>query len=82
MMRHLLEYGEAITTCARHHTLNALALYVYRLAELSNRFYEQVRVNDDDIAPRRAARIELVRACMTTLNKGLAVLGIGVMERI
>lgn len=82
MMRHLLEYGEAITTCARHHTLNALALYVYRLAELSNRFYEQVRVNDDDIAPRRAARIELVRAVMATLKDGLAVLGIGVMERI
>lgn len=82
LMRHLLEYGEAVQACARHHTLNALALYLYGLAGLANRFYEQVRVNDDDIAPRRAARIELVRAVMATLHDGLDILGIAVLERI
>jgi arginyl-tRNA synthetase len=82
LMRQLLEFGEAIAICARHHTLNALALYLYDLAGLANRFYEQVRVADDDIAPRRAARVQLVQAVMSTLHEGLDILGIGVLERI
>ena len=82
LMRHLLDYGDAVATCARLYTLNALALYLYELAEKANRFYEQVRVNDDDVPERKSARLQLVGAVMETLKHGLEVLGIGVLERI
>lgn len=82
LMRHMLDFGDAVVGCANLHTLNGLALYCAQLAEKSNRFYEQVRVNDDDNAARKAARIELVGAVMSCLKKGLELLGIQVLERI
>ena len=82
LMRHLFDYGDAIATCAQFHTLNALALYVYELAEKANRFYEQVHIGDDENAERKSARIQLIEAVMRTIRDGLAVLGIGTPERI
>jgi arginyl-tRNA synthetase len=82
LMRHLLDFGEAVAACARLHTLNGLALYLYELANGSNRFYELVRINDDDDAARKAARLTLVSAVMRTLKQGLDLLGIKTLERI
>jgi len=82
LMRHLLEYGHAVAFCAREHALNGLALHLYQLAERANRFYEQVRVSEDDDAARKGARLELVRAAMAQLKEGLGLLGIAVMDRI
>jgi arginyl-tRNA synthetase len=82
MMRHLLDFGDAVAGCARLHTLNGLALYLYELANAANRFYEQVHINDDDNASRKGARLELVKSVMQTLKRGLEVLGINTLERI
>jgi arginyl-tRNA synthetase len=82
LMRHLLDFGYAVETCARLHTLNAMALYCYELAEISNRFYEQVRINDDDNDARKSARLQLISAVGRTLKEGLDILGIGAPERI
>lgn len=82
LMRHLADYGHAVAFCAREHALNGLALHLYQLAEKANRFYEQVRVGEDDDAARKGARLELVRAAMAQMKAGLGLLGISVMERI
>ncbi len=82
LMRHLLDFGYAIETCAHLNTLNALALYCYELAEIGNRFYEQVRIGDDDNDARKSARLELVDAVTSTLKRGLEILGIATLERI
>lgn len=82
LMRHLLDFGDAVAGCAREHALNGLALYLYELAEKSNRFYEQVRVSEDENDARKSARLELVDVVMNTLKQGLALLGIQVLERI
>ena len=82
LMRHLLDFGYVIETCAHLSTLNALALYCYELAEIGNRFYEQVRINDDDNDARKSARLELIGAVTKTLQTGLATLGIQTLERI
>jgi len=82
LMRHLLDFGYAIETCANLYTLNALALYCYELAEIGNRFYEQVRINDDDNDARKSARLELIGAVTKTLKAGLNILGIQTLERI
>lgn len=82
LMRHLMDFGHAVTSCARHHTLNALALYLYELSEKANRFYEQVRISDDENDARKSARIQLVSAVRATLKDGLDILGIGTPDRI
>ncbi len=82
LMRHLLDFGDAVAGCARSHTLNGLALYLYELAECTNRFYELVHINDDDNAARKAARLNLVTAVMDTLKRGLDLLGIQTLDRI
>ncbi len=82
LMRHLLDFGEAVTESARLYTLNGLALYLYQLAEGANRFYEQVRIHDDDHASRKAARLKLIGAVADTIKKGLELLGIQALERI
>lgn len=82
LMRHMLDFGDTVAECANVHALNGLALYLYQLAEKANRFYEQVRVSEDDDAARKAARLELVHAVMAQLKKGLELLGIQALERI
>lgn len=82
LMRHLMDFGWAVSQSARHYALNGLALYVYELAEKANRFYEQVRINDDDNAERKSARLELIAAVADRLSEGLALLGIHAPDRI
>ncbi|MCC6404779.1 MAG: arginine--tRNA ligase [Candidatus Yanofskybacteria bacterium] len=82
LLRHLLDFGHAVAQCAHLYALNGLALYLYELAELANRYYEQVRINDDDNAERKRARLALVSAVAGRLKDGLALLGIEVLERI
>ncbi len=82
LMRHMLEFGNAVVGCAKLHTLNGLALHLYQLAEKANRFYEQVRVSEDENTSRKAARLELIGAVMQQLKRGLELLGISVLERV
>ncbi len=82
LMQHLLDFGWAVSQCAKHCALNGLALYLYELAEKANRFYEQVRINDDDQAARKAARLELIGTVADRLSEGLEILGIHAPKRI
>ncbi len=82
LMRHLIDFGDAVAACAHFYTLNGLALYLATLAELSNRYYEEVRVLDDEHGERKAARLTLIKAITTTLKNGLNLLGIQTLERI
>ncbi|MCC6934857.1 MAG: arginine--tRNA ligase [Candidatus Yanofskybacteria bacterium] len=82
LLRHLLDFGYAVAQCAHLYALNGLALYLYQLAELANRYYEQVRINDDDNGARKAVRLMLVRTVMERLKTGLELLGMEALERI
>lgn len=82
MMRQMLDFGYAIEQCAQHYALNGLALHLYELANLANRYYETVRINDDEDNDRKSARLQLVTAVMAQIKKGLGLLGIQVLERI
>ncbi len=82
IMRKLLDFPEAIIECSRLYTLNALALYLYELASITNRFYEQVRIIEDENNERRNARLLLVETTARVLKRGLNLLGIEILERI
>lgn len=82
MMRQMLDFGYAVEQCAQHYALNGLALHLYELANLANRYYETVRINDDEDVARKSARLQLVAAVMAQIKKGLELLGIQVLDRI
>ncbi len=82
LMRHLVDFGDAVAQCAKLYALNGLALYLYELAEKANRFYEQVRVSEEPDVARKAALGKLVKAVMAQLKKGLELLGVQAMDRI
>lgn len=82
LMRHLVDFGYVVAQCAQAAALNGLALHTYQLAELANRYYEQVRILDDENEERKITRLGLVVAVMAQLKKGLELLGIQTLERI
>jgi arginyl-tRNA synthetase len=53
--------------------------YLYELAQIFNRFYENNRVIDD---PRQAVRLSLVGQYAKILKSGLSVLGIAAPDKM
>lgn len=82
IMAKLLDFPEVVIECSRLYTLNALALYLYELASITNRFYEQIRIIEDQNKERRNARLLLVETTTSVLKRGLSLLGIETLERI
>jgi arginyl-tRNA synthetase len=64
---------------ARELAQQIICTYLYELAQSFNRFYEDNRVIDDE---RQAVRLMLVARYAQILHDGLAVLGIGVPEKM
>ena len=82
LMKRLLEFPDAVEKCAEFNALNGLALYLYELSNDANRFYESVRVLEDENIGRRDARLMLVETVAAVLEKGLNLLGMSAVERI
>ncbi|MBX4211242.1 MAG: arginine--tRNA ligase [Candidatus Yanofskybacteria bacterium] len=82
LMKHLLDFPHAIEHSVELYTANALALYLYELANYANRFYENHRVLEDENKNRQQARLVLVATVATVLKQGLGLLGITAPERI
>ncbi len=82
LMKQLLDFPAAIAACAELYTLNTLALYLYELAASANKFYELVRVLEDDNESRKQARLTLIATVARTLKQGLNLLGIQTLDRI
>ncbi|MBX4190409.1 arginine--tRNA ligase, partial [Candidatus Parcubacteria bacterium] len=80
--RHLVKYWDTLIEATKFNTLNGLALYLYELASLANRFYENVRVLDEPDLEKRNARLRLIDIVVNNLKDGLKLLGIATLERI
>ena len=73
LARKLGEYGEVVELAVSELRPHHVCTYLYELAQVFNRFYEQSRVIGD---PREALRLTLVRSYALTLEQGLGLLGI------
>jgi arginyl-tRNA synthetase len=82
MIRHMLEFPHVLSEAARANLTNDIALYLYELANLANRFYESTPIIKDEYALRRNARRKLIEAAMGILAQGLGILGIKTLTRI
>ncbi|HEX8390546.1 MAG TPA: arginine--tRNA ligase [Candidatus Saccharimonadales bacterium] len=75
----LAAYPEVLNSAVQDLTPHTICTYLYELAQVSNRFYEQARVAGD---PREVVRLALVMRYRDTLAHGLGMLGIAAPERL
>jgi len=75
----LTEYGEVIEQATTELMPHVLCIYLYELAQIFNRFYENSKIVGDS---REKMRIKLVEAYVAVLGNGLTVLGVPTPERM
>lgn len=73
LVRKLSMWSEVVDGAVQELTPHHICTYLYELAQIFNRFYEQNRVIDD---PRQSQRLTLINQYATTLSTGLGLLGI------
>jgi arginyl-tRNA synthetase len=79
LVRKLGEYHEAVNRSVAELMPHHICAYLYELAQVFNRFYENSRVIDD---PREATRLKLVASYRDVLSDGLKLLGIAAPEKM
>jgi arginyl-tRNA synthetase len=82
LMRKLFEFPDVVERAGELYSTSTLAVYLYKLAVVSNKFYETTPILKDDDVARRAARLLLAATVAQVLQKGLGLLGIKTLEKI
>jgi arginyl-tRNA synthetase len=79
----LLQFTEATDSVAKEGLPNHLCTYLYELAGNFMSFYEACPILKDGVAEEvRLSRLQLANLTAQTLQTGLGLLGIGVLERM
>lgn len=79
LVRKLTEYESTIMKATKEYQTHYLANYLYELAGVFNKFYEQSRVLGD---PREATRLSIIDRYELVLSEGLGLLGIVAPEKM
>lgn len=82
LIKKLLDYPEEIEKSAEQFGTNNIALYLYELANLANRFYETTPILKDEDSTRLSARLILIDSARAVIKNGLSILGISAPEEI
>jgi arginyl-tRNA synthetase len=79
----LLQFSEVLDQVAREAMPHLLCTYLYEIASLYMTFYEACPILKEGIAPEvRESRLRLCHLVAKTIEQGLELLGIEVMERM
>ena len=79
----LLRFEEMLLRAAVESLPHYITTYLYELATLFMKFYETSPILKDDVdEPTRQSRLQLAILTAETIQKGLGILGIGVLERL
>ena len=78
----LLKFADALEMAAKDYRPNHLTAYLYDLAGHYSTFFENCPVLKAESAPKRDSRLILCDLTARTIQKGLALLGIGTVERM
>lgn len=82
LIKKLLDFPDIIDSAIENYGINAVALYLYELANLANTYYESTPILKDEDSERRTNRVILISTVAEALKKGLGILGIQTLERI
>jgi arginyl-tRNA synthetase len=79
----LLKFEDTLQIVAQNATPNILTNYLYDLATLFMKFYENNPILKDSVdEPTRQSRLQLANMTAKTIKKGLEILGIEVVDRL
>ena len=79
----LLKLEDTLQIVAQNATPNILTNYLYDLATLFMKFYENNPILKDSVdEPTRQSRLQLANMTAKTIKKGLEILGIEVVDRL
>lgn len=78
----LLMFEEAINDVRAEYKPNLLANYLYETTDIFFKFYDQCPVKGASSDSIRASRLQLCDLVARTIKQGLALLGIGVVEKM
>lgn len=79
---HLLRFGEVLNDVLVEYKPNLLCNYLFDLAQLFARFFDQCSVRDAETDELKQSRLQLCAITSGTLTTGLGLLGIESLERI
>lgn len=82
IIKHLFEFQNVLIQSSETNLTNILALYLFELANLANKFYETSHVAKEPSEFCRNARLTLVETTAEILKIGLGLLGIKVLKKI
>lgn len=82
LIRKISEMPEAVRIAGETISPNTLTSYLYELATLTNKYYEDTPILTDPEVYRKNARLSLIRTASQTLSKGLGLLGIQAPPKI
>jgi arginyl-tRNA synthetase len=79
----LLKFEDTLEIVAQNATPNILTNYLYDLATLFMKFYENNPILKDSVEPNtKKSRLQLANMTAKTIKKGLEILGIEVVDRL
>ena len=78
----MLRFGDALDDSVADFRPNQLTSYLFELANRYSTFYEQCPVLKAETDELRVSRLLLCDLTARTLQRGLALLGIGVVEKM
>jgi arginyl-tRNA synthetase len=82
LVRRIHDFPQEVEGSALAYNPSRLASYLWELAKAFSRFYHEHSVIHADTKELRSARLALAKATAIVLKRGLALLGIGVPERM
>ncbi len=82
LIRALGGFPDAVKAAARNYEPSVIARWCVDTAQVFNKFYLDCKIAQAETSDLRALRVSLTRATLTSLTRGLGLLGIGVPEKM
>jgi arginyl-tRNA synthetase len=82
LTKHLELFPSILSDAASEHDPSKVAIYVFELAKIFNGFYTQHSIANAESDEKKTLRISLSKLTAQVLQRGMAVLGIRVPERM
>lgn len=82
LIKHLINFPDAIADAAAQLSPAKIASYTFQLSQEVNRYYQKDKIINPDDKKLSNARISLLKSSMVCIKKGLNLLGIDVVDKM
>ena len=82
LIQKMSEYGAAVEQAGKDYSPSGIANYCYELTKVFNQFYHDYSILNEADEAKRQTRLVIARNVAKILKNGMALLGIGVPERM